>query len=87
MIQRFGGSLNVNIHFHILFIDGAYELGEQKAPTDFWTANPTTIKELKAVLEQIGWHKLRKSGTAEKFASKINDTGGNAKLIEVESAM
>jgi hypothetical protein len=24
LIQRFGGSLNVNIHFHILFIDGAY---------------------------------------------------------------
>jgi len=26
LIQRFGGSLNVNVHFHQLFIDGAYEL-------------------------------------------------------------
>ena len=53
LIQRFGGSLNVNIHFHILFIDGAFELGEQKAPIDFVTANSPTTQELDAVLNQI----------------------------------
>jgi hypothetical protein len=30
LIQRFGGSLNLNIHFHQLFVDGCYELNEQK---------------------------------------------------------
>lgn len=53
LIQRFGGSLNVNIHFHILFIDGIYELGDQKAPTDFLTSNPPTIEELDKVMGQI----------------------------------
>jgi hypothetical protein len=24
LIQRFGSALNLNIHFHILFLDGAY---------------------------------------------------------------
>lgn len=24
LIQRFGGALNLNIHFHILFLDGVY---------------------------------------------------------------
>ena len=24
LIQRFGGALNANIHFHMLFLDGAY---------------------------------------------------------------
>jgi hypothetical protein len=53
LIQRFGGSLNVNIHFHILFIDGAYELGEQNAPINFVTAPPPTIQQLDLVLKKI----------------------------------
>ena len=32
LIQRFGGSLNLNIHFHQLFVDGCYELNNQKEP-------------------------------------------------------
>jgi hypothetical protein len=24
LIQRFGGALNLNIHFHMLFLDGVY---------------------------------------------------------------
>jgi hypothetical protein len=24
LIQRFGGALNLNVHFHILFLDGVY---------------------------------------------------------------
>jgi len=26
LIQRFGSALNLNIHFHMLFLDGAYSL-------------------------------------------------------------
>ena len=41
LIQRFGSALNLNIHFHILFLDGVYALDEHgimrfhrvKAPT------------------------------------------------------
>jgi len=35
LIQRFGGSLNCNPHFHQLFIDGCYELGPKGAFTVF----------------------------------------------------
>jgi len=30
LVQRFGGSLNLNIHFHMLVLDGAYILDKQK---------------------------------------------------------
>ena len=53
LIQRFGGSLNVNVHFHQLFIDGSYELGPSGEPIDFFTADPPTRPELDQVLKQI----------------------------------
>lgn len=53
LIQRFGGSLNCNPHFHQLFIDGCYELGSQGKPLDFFTADPPTVAELEKVLAKI----------------------------------
>ena len=53
LIQRFGGSLNLNVHFHQLFIDGAYQLGDQGEPIDFYTSLPPTLSELDLVLGQI----------------------------------
>jgi hypothetical protein len=41
LIQRFGGSLNLNIHFHMLFLDGVYT-GDDHGPTRFrWVKAPT----------------------------------------------
>ena len=53
LIQRFGGSLNLNVHFHQLFIDGTYELGDQGEPIDFYASEPPTLKELDQVLATI----------------------------------
>lgn len=53
LIQRFGGSLNVNVHFHQLFVDGTYELGEQKEPVGFHFAKPPSVKEIDQVLNSI----------------------------------
>jgi hypothetical protein len=53
LIQRFGGSLNLNIHFHQLFVDGCYELNHQKKPSDFYAASAPTIAELQELLLQI----------------------------------
>jgi len=39
LIQRFGGSLNLNIHFHQLFVDGCYELNNKNEPVDFWATS------------------------------------------------
>ena len=32
LIQRFGSALNLNIHFHILFLDGVYIYRENRPP-------------------------------------------------------
>lgn len=53
LIQRFGGSLNVNIHFHQLFIDGTYELDSDKQPVNFWVAGLPKLSEIEQVLSTI----------------------------------
>ena len=32
LIQRFGSALNLNIHFHILFLDGVYVYRNNRPP-------------------------------------------------------
>ena len=53
LIQRFGGSLNLNVHFHQLFLDGCYELGPTQEPMRFIATEPPTVQELEQVLAQI----------------------------------
>ena len=53
LIQRFGGSINLNVHFHQLFIDGAYELDANDEPGHFHRTPAPTTKELDEVLKQI----------------------------------
>lgn len=75
LIQRFGGSLNLNIHFHQLFVDGCYELNEQKEPIDFWGASPPTVKEIEGVLAKI-ISKLTKYLERQKIIIRDDDNGG-----------
>jgi len=35
LIQRFGSALNLNIHFHMLFLDGVYSNGSKGLPLRF----------------------------------------------------
>ncbi len=51
LIQRFGSALNLNIHFHILCLDGAYALGQGRPR--FRRVPPPTAAELDTLLEQI----------------------------------
>lgn len=53
LIQRFGGSLNLNVHFHQLVIDGCYELGALGEPIQFIATPPPTVPELEQVLTKI----------------------------------
>jgi hypothetical protein len=42
LIQRFGGAVNLNIHFHMLFLDGVYVRDSGKPATRFaWVKAPT----------------------------------------------
>jgi hypothetical protein len=53
LIQRFGGSINLNVHFHQLFIDGVYEFDTNKEPTIFHAVTEPTRAELAQILEKI----------------------------------
>lgn len=52
LIQRFGGSVNLNVHFHQLFLDGVYEL-EDGMPQAFHITKPPTHRELNDILDEI----------------------------------
>ncbi|MGP5761547.1 transposase [Pseudomonas aeruginosa] len=51
LIQRFGSALNLNIHFHMLFLDGVYV--KREGPPRFQLARAPTAKELTRVAEKI----------------------------------
>ena len=53
LVQRFGGSINLNLHFHQIFIDGVYEVGADEAPTAFYATPEPTRAEIAKVLEKI----------------------------------
>ena len=52
LIQRFGSALNLNIHFHMLLLDGAYDF-KGRRPT-FRRAPRPTRAELTKLLRTIG---------------------------------
>ena len=51
LVQRFGSALNLNIHFHMLFLDGAYLAGTH--PPVFRRIGAPDAKELQALVERI----------------------------------
>jgi hypothetical protein len=51
LIQRFGSALNLNIHFHMLVLDGAYLVGT--APPVFRRIEPPSQAELQALVERL----------------------------------
>ena len=53
LIQRFGGSINLNIHFHQLYLDGVYELDDEGKPSTWRMTNAPTRPELNEVLNKI----------------------------------
>jgi hypothetical protein len=74
LIQRFGGSLNLNIHFHQLFVDGCYELNDKNEPVDFWVASPPTANEIDDVLTKI-INKLTKYLERQKIIIRDDNDG------------
>ena len=53
LIQRFGSALNLNIHFHMLFLDGVYLFKGAHPPLFRPVAGPRA-NELQRLVEQIG---------------------------------
>ncbi len=52
-IQRFGSALNLNVHFHILFLDGVFCPSPESEKPVFWASNPPTDFDIKELAETI----------------------------------
>ena len=53
LIQRFGSALNLNIHFHMLFLDGVYEVDSEGALAKFHAIETPTLVEMNCLLHRI----------------------------------
>ena len=51
LIQRFGSALNLNIHFHMLVLDGAYLVDTEAAV--FRRIAPPSVAQLQALVERL----------------------------------
>jgi hypothetical protein len=74
MVQRFGGALNLNIHFHILSLDGVFQFTDdpEKVPEFIETGRPKNEDLLKLVKKfQIRMLKLlQRRGLVQKVESE-----------------
>jgi len=74
LIQRFGGALNLNIHFHMLFLDGVYIGDSNGHPVRFRRVKPPTRNELTKLTHTIA-HRvarcLERQGLLERDTGNI----------------
>ena len=63
-VQRFGGALNLNVHFHLLQIEGVYELKKTETTKFKHTKSPSNldIKNLVTIIREKIIKHLRRSG-------------------------
>jgi ribosomal protein S27E len=67
LIQRFGSALNLNIHFHILFLDGVYAYRDNRPPRFRRVKAPdkTELEELVQLISQRVGRCLERQGLLE----------------------
>jgi len=74
LIQRFGGALNLNIHFHMLFLDGVFIGGANGQPMRFLRVKTPTKAELTQITRTIA-HRvaryLERQGLLERDTGNI----------------
>ena len=59
-IQRFGSAINVNLHFHVVFLEGVYvDRTAQGLRPRFVTAEPPTDADITAVVQKISHRVIR----------------------------
>ena len=70
LIQRFGSALNLNIHFHMLFLDGVYIERLDGAPRFRWVPAPTSgeLTQLAHTIAQRVGRYLERQGLLERDA-------------------
>ena len=78
-VQRFGGSINLHLHFHCVFLEGVFvDRGAQGLKPRFLQAIPPTDADIAAVMQKIGQRvirQLRKLGYLETGTEAVVPTG------------
>jgi hypothetical protein len=78
LIQRFGSALNLNVHFHMLFLDGVYVVGADGTLQRFRPVKAPTTAELTelthTIAERVGCF-LQRQGLLERDAENSYLTG------------
>ncbi len=78
-LQRFGGSLNLNLHYHLVFLEGVFvDRAAQGLKPRFLPADPPTDADIATVLEKISQRvirELRKRGYLEAGTQDVVPTG------------
>ncbi len=81
LIQRFGSALNLNVHFHMLFLDGVYTKTKH-GRTRFQRTNGPEQQELIELVHTISQRVagfLEREGILERDEDDCMDAGGRAK--------
>ena len=67
LIQRFGSALNLNIHFHILFLDGVYVYHDNRPPRfqRVKAPNKDELEDLVQLISQRVGRCLERQGSLE----------------------
>ncbi len=59
-IQRFGGAMNLNLHFHVIFLEGAYlDRTDQGLTPRFVKVEPPSDADIAAILQKISRRIIR----------------------------
>jgi hypothetical protein len=78
-VQRFGGSINANLHFHVVFLEGVFvDRTAQGLKPRFLPADPPTDTDIATVLQTISRRvirQLRKLGYLEADTEDVVPTG------------
>jgi hypothetical protein len=78
-VQRFGGSLNANLHYHVIFLEGVFvDRTAQGLKPRFLPADPPTDADIATVLQTISRRvirQLRKLGYLEAGTEDVVPTG------------
>jgi len=89
-MQRFGSALNLNLHFHCIFLEGVYlDRSDQGRPPRFLQGEPPTDTDIAAVVQKISHRvirKLRQLGYLEAGGDAAVATGSDP-LVEDAPAL
>lgn len=64
LIQRFGSALNLNVHFHMIFLDGIYLAAGDGEPVFRHVPSPTAV-QLQALVQQIAERLIRARSSSD----------------------